>query len=371
MNRKIVVLSALFLFVACGCKLNHRHLRQEVGLKEDLARVVENTNESPFGVLEFLHWNHSWNKRKYPNKKSLARVIALMKEAEVGIVRVDFLWSDIEPLPDKFKFDKYDRIVELLDKNNISILGILHYSVNWASSCGKWNCPPKDNKVFINYAVKVIERYKGRVKFWELWNEPDSAVYWSPQDGLKSYCALLKEFYPAAKNADPGCKILNGGLANGLLSVNKLYDNGMQGYFDIMNIHFFESPLRANAIKSVVAYPRLVYKVMSRNGDGDKKIWITEIGCPGVAPAAKVKNWWLGKNPGEEQQAAWSSEVYTHLLKDEHVEKIFWAFFRDTNKHWGNGVDHFGLVRWDFSRKPAFFSYKKCYEDWKKSRADK
>ena len=31
--------------------------------------------------------------------------------------------------------------------------------------------------------------------------------------------------------------VLNGGLAQGLASVNKLYDNGAQGSFDILNIH--------------------------------------------------------------------------------------------------------------------------------------
>ena len=146
---------------------------------------------------------------------------------------MDFLWQDIEPEEGNFKFDKYDQIVELLAKNNIHILGILNYSVGWAALCGEWNCPPKDNALFVKYATKVIGRYKEKVKHWEVWNEPDSQVYWSKQDGLKSYCALLKDVYIAAKKVDPDCKILNGGLANGLAYVNKLYDNGAKDYFDI------------------------------------------------------------------------------------------------------------------------------------------
>jgi hypothetical protein len=371
MNRKIaakiVIVSMVFSAAFCGCKPRVEKSSRENGMKQDVIRVTEENSNSPFGVLEFLHWDHKWNNHKYPNEKSLVKVISLMKDAGVGIVRVDFLWGDIEPSPGSFTFSKYDRIVDLLNKKNIAMLGILHYSTDWGSSCGKWNCPPKENKVFINYAVKVIERYKGKVKFWELWNEPDSSTYWKPQDGLKSYCALLKEFYPAAKKADPECKILNGGLANGLQSVNKLYDNGAKDYFDILNIHFFETPLHKNAIKAAGAYPRLAYKVMVRNGDAHKKIWLTEIGCPGVTSGITVADWWMGKNPSEQEQAEWARQVYTELLKDEHVEKVFWAFFRDTKKHWKNGVDYFGLVRWDFSSKPAFFAYKKCYEDGKKS----
>ncbi|MGB4520981.1 MAG: beta-galactosidase [Candidatus Omnitrophota bacterium] len=325
---------------------------------------MQKNESNPFGVLEFLHWNHAWNSYKYPSEKDLVKVISLMKNAGVGIVRMDFLWEDIEPREAEFNFTKYDKIVDLLCEKNITILAILNYNVPWSSPGAKWNTAPKDNRFFVNYAVKLIERYKGKIKYWEIWNEPDSGTYWEPQDGLKSYCRLLKEVYIAAKKVNPECKILNGGLANGLGSINRLYDNGAGGYFDILNIHFFETPLTANAIKAVTAYPKLAYKIMSRNGDKDKLIWVTEIGCPGVKNTVKTKNWWMGKNPDELQQAQWVTKVYSELLKNNKVEKIFWAFFRDCNNHWGTGVDYFGLVRWDFSKKPSFGAYKKCFNNW-------
>jgi len=309
---------------------------------------------SPFGVLEFLQWNHPWNHYKYPSRQELDKALRLMQEAGIGWVRFDFLWEDIESSPGNFDFAKYDLIVELASEYKINILGILDYTASWASPQGVWNYPAQDPRPFVNYASKVIERYKGKIKYWELWNEPDSGIYWQPQDGLKSYCALLKEVYLAAKKIDPGCKILNGGLANGLSSVNRLYDNGAKGYFDILNIHIFENPLNPGSIKAVEAYPRLAYKVISRNGDGDKEIWVTEIGCPGVKSGFRVKNWWMGKNPTESLQADWLKNIFGVLLKDKRVKKVFWAFFRDCDKHWDNGIDYFGVVRWDFSRKPAF-----------------
>lgn len=74
-----------------------------------------------------------------------------------------------------------------------------------------------------------------------------------------------------------------------------------------------------------------------------------------------MKNWWMGKNPNERQQAEWLKKIFTALIKNENVEKVFWAFFRDCNKHWDNGIDYFGLVRWDFSRKPSFKAYRECF----------
>lgn len=336
---------------------------------EDNSAYLDKINmNNPFGVLEFLHWNHPWNSYKYSSTLDLERSITLMQEAGVGWVRLDFLWSDIEPQEGKLDFAKYDDIVKLLKSKGIHILGVLHYSTDWASSGGEWNCPPRDNKVFVKYVTEVIQRYKSKVKYWEIWNEPDSATYWKEQDGLKSYCILLKDVYSAAKKADPECKILNGGLANGLASINRLYDNGAKDYFDILNLHFFQNPLYPNVIKAVASYPKLAYKIMQRNGDADKKIWITEIGCPGVKRGLKTDNWWAGKNPNESLQGKWLKSVYAELLKNPKVEKVFWAFFRDTLDHWKNGVDYFGLVRWDYSCKPSFKSYQNSFKKWKKGK---
>jgi len=325
-----------------------------------------NNSDSPFGVLEFLHWDHPWNNYKYPDKKSLKKAVRLMKEAGISWVRLDFLWGDIEPQQGTFKFAKYDQIVEAVTAEGISILGILHYSADWASSCGAWNCPPKDNKLFVNYAINVASRYKDKVKFWEIWNEPDSGTYWKPQDGLKSYCILLKDVYFALKKIDPGCIVLNGGLAEGIGSVNRLYDNGAKDYFDILNIHIFQSPLNQGAIHAVTSYPKIAYKVMKRNGDGNKKIWVTEIGCPGVRRGSRTANWWMGENPDEAQQAEWVKHVYKGLLADQSVAKVFWAFFRDCQGHWSNGVDYFGLIKWDYSKKPSFKAYRQVVDEYKK-----
>jgi polysaccharide biosynthesis protein PslG len=326
----------------------------------------QTNEENPFGVLEFLSWNNDWNNYQYPDQQTQEKAVSLMKEAGVGWVRVDFSWQYIEPLQGGFDFTKYDALVELLTRNNIGILGILDYTADWASPTRQWNCPNPNNTLFVKFASAVALRYKGKVKYWEVWNEPDSLVYWTPQDCMKGYVGLLKEVYAALKAIDPDCKVLNGGISSWLTGVNHLYDNGAQGYFDIMNLHIFETPFDDTAMKQAKAFIALTRKVMARNGDRGKGIWITEIGCPGVKSGLKVKNWWMGKNPSEKDQALWVRQVYKSLLKEASVEKVFWAFFRDTKDHWSTGVDYFGLVRNDFTKKPAFRAYKEAYQKWNK-----
>jgi polysaccharide biosynthesis protein PslG len=312
---------------------------------------------NPFCILEFLYWDHEWNNNQYASVEQLRTAVRMMKDAGVGMVRMDFLWQDVEPQQGRFDFAKYDRIVELLRERGIAILGIFNYSTDWASPTCEWNVPPRDNSAFVAYVRKVAQRYKGKVSCWEVWNEPDSRIYWKEQDGLVSYCAMLRESYLALKEIDPACTVLNGGLTNELCSVNYLYDNGGKGYFDALNIHVFDNPLHQGAEARLTAYVKACARIMKRNGDAAKKIWVTEVGCPGVNRGKVVKDWWLGKNPDEKLQAAWVTQVFKTLLAEPQVEKVFWTFFRDTREHWKDGTDYFGLVRNDFSAKPALTAY--------------
>ena len=69
------------------------------------------------------------------------------------------------------------------------------------------------------------------------------------------------------------------------------------------------------------------------------------------------------KVPRKTEQAEWLSRLYSERTRWPEVEKIFWAFFRDTADHFHDDVDHFGLVRNDLSIKPAFSAYRGVREN--------
>jgi len=359
----------LFIFLLCflSFALKAIAIAQDLSrnnkIEEELMNLENKFDDSPFGVLEFLPWNHNWNNYKYPDQGSLKKAVTLMKEAGVGWVRMDFLWEDIEPEKGKLNFEKYDYIVDLLTQNNIGILGLLSYSASWAGPT--WNAPPYEDESFVRYVSNVMERYKDKVKYWEIWNEPDDEQYWTPQDGMMRYTRLLKKVYLKAKQIYPDCKILNGGLSKAItLSLKKIYQNGGKGYFDVLAIHPFANPLNEVDVDRVKGLYNGCKKIMQDNED-DKKVWFTELGAPGVLSLSQSNSWWLGMSPTEEQQAAWVKRIYTEILPElPDCGKIFWAFFRDCKNHWNNGIDYLGLIRWDFSKKPAFNVYKESVREW-------
>jgi len=316
----------------------------------------------PFGVLGFLSWNHDWNNYKYPDE-DLPKIIALLEESGVSFVRMDFLWEDIEPQNDNFVFDKYDLIVKLLSEKNIRVLGVVGYCASWAGE--KWNSVPDNTADFLDYVSNVISRYKDRIKYWEVWNEPDSSKYFSVQDGMKTYTQLLREISAAAKKIDPSCKIVLGGMTrDGCYAIKDVYANGGKGYFDVINIHPFVDPLNPRDVRNIYTIYNSLERLKSQYGDDVKKIWFTEIGCPGIGAGVESKGWWVGKSPSESEQAQFIQTIYTDVIELVDLEKVFWAYLRDNKDHFNDDVDYFGLVRWDFSKKPAFDVFKNRQEVW-------
>ena len=314
-------------------------------------------SQSPFGVLEFLSWDHDWNGHHYTRDKA-QRAVKLMREAGVGMVRMDFLWDDVQPAKDRWNFDKYDYLVDLLTKNNIKILALLDYTAGWAGD--DWNSAPNPD-LYTEYAKAVVHRYKNKIRYWEIWNEPNYPVYWVPQDHMETYTKLLKKVYPVLKAEDPTAVIVLGGLAaNAALSLAEIYHWGGKDFFDVVNFHPFKNPLDHDAIKKMRADYDLVRRAMSENHDEKKPIWLTELGCPGTRASKETQDWWLGRNPDENEQAEWVEKIYREPLSWPGVEKVFWAFFRDTPDHFLSGTDYFGLVREDFSKKPAFEAYRRA-----------
>jgi polysaccharide biosynthesis protein PslG len=319
--------------------------------------------DNPFGLLVFLHWNDEWNKFHYGKDEDMQKAVEMIKALNVGMVRMDFLWADIEPEEGKFDFKKYDKIMNLFWKNDIKVLGLLNYNAPWAAK--EWNAAP-DPDLYTKYAVKVVKRYKNKIKYWEIWNEPDDPLYWYPITyDMKAYTQLLKTVYPAMKKADPTCVVVMGGIAKFVpQSLKHIYKNGGKDYFDVVNAHPFQDPRLASALNQLRGTVKSLRKVMEEFGDGDKEIWFTEIGCPGLPPSEVSFGWWFGTSPTEDQQAKWMAKVYKHVFKWKGVKRVFWAFFRDWPGFFESSVNDFGIVRDDFSPKPAYTRYKEIISEY-------
>ena len=214
-------------------------------------------------------------------------------------IRGDF--EDRRHEPHRSAWDKYDHIVSLAEQYDMDLIVRLSNPPAWSRACGDEvgsYAPPDDFEDFANFARAVATRYQGRVRYYQLWNEPNIYPEWgnrpvSPED----YTALLKAGAMAVRQADPEAVIIAGALAatidldgtmtpthnfNDLLFLQRMYDAGAASYFDIMAVQgygLWSGPTDHRMHPRVMNFgrPQFVRDLMVANGDEHKPLWISEM----------------------------------------------------------------------------------------------
>lgn len=298
----------------------------------------------------------------YPTLQDVERAAGLMQGAGIQAVRMDFNWDMLNPTPDEWKFEDYDRVVEIVRAHDLAILGILDYVSWWASSAqdsSDWRVrlysEPLNDYDYARYTYEVVNHFKADVRVWQLWNEPNTVGFWKPEPDPARYVALMQEAYLAAKYADPDAVVIMAGMSSngiegnddsGLASnfIERAYDAGARGYFDALAIHPYMLP--NGGIESLRAKIAATRAVMNKYGDGSVPLWLTEIGVPTDAP------WWqTAPLQSEEDAADWLELVYTELW--DLTPTIFWYQLQDRDIG-SDPEGHFGLVRADYMPKRGY-----------------
>lgn len=161
------------------------------------------------------------------------------KAIGVKYVRLDCRASDI-PLP-------FDQMVQWIKTNGMIPIALLKASKNIPASGPSFDVFVAD---FGQFVYDTVLRYKGQIELFEIWNEQNNNVFWNDPEAtllwnfynrgkaISKYVTLLKEAYTRAKQANPNCKIISGGLGNAdAVYTQGMYDAGVKGYFDYFGIH--------------------------------------------------------------------------------------------------------------------------------------
>lgn len=290
-----------------------------------------NSKDSPFGInATSIFHNRDFSRG--------ATTIDFMKKIGARFDRFDFWWHIIEPQKGRFEWSFPDRVVEMYVSNGIEMLPILCYSSAWS---GK---PPTSDEEVSNYAnfvYEVVNRYKDRVKYWQIWNEPNIPTFWNPPD-VYWYTKMLKEAYKAAKKADPDCVIIAGNTSGAdIRFLQGIYDNGGWDYLDGISFHPYSlagGPVSQRLDKII---SRVVEFVEEKGGD--KQIWITEIGWQTAIDLNKYKRNLTGlriesmrelREEVQMQQARHLFQTYVIALA-QGLDKVFWFCAWDFDIPWG------------------------------------
>ena len=347
---------------------------------------VQHAGVNPFGVNVFLEQEVEPAKRE--------QAVRMAAEAGFHWLRQEFPWEDIEihskgdfedrrHEPAKSSWEKYDQIVDLAEQYDMELIVRLSNPPSWTRAAGDsagTYAPPDNTDDFGDFVAAVVERYQGRVHYYQIWNEPNIYPEWgeapvSPED----YTELLKVAATRAREIDPGVVIISGALAstidldgisvagrnfNDLTYLQRMYDAGAAPYFDVLAMQgygLWSGPTDQRMQPRVINFsrPRYVRDVMVRNGDAAKPIWISEMNWNAVPDQIADKRY---GQVSLEQQAAYLPLAYQRIQEEWPWLGVAntWYLKRATDQWEQNGQPeaYFRLLTPDFQPLPVYDSIK-------------
>lgn len=237
-------------------------------------------------------------------------------------VKQQFAWRDIEGAKKgAFDWSRPDEIVYRANVKGLDLLARIDNAPDWAAP-GCFNAskssmgPARNSQDWVDFLKAFVTRYKGRVRAYQIWNEPNLSREWCNRPpNPEQYAQLLKAAYQTIKSVDPNAIVISAGLtpttccADGgqalpdLTFFGRLYDamgNQSSGYFDLLGVHaagfkadpeadpgvVAQDPTLTNGdpsstdAKRIYAFRHVedVRNLMVQRGDGGKQIAILEFG---------------------------------------------------------------------------------------------
>lgn len=207
-------------------------------------------------------------------------------------------WGENEPARGQFFWQQSDALVQAAQAYGLDLVLRLDHPPAWARPAQlRPGAPPVLLAEYGRWVQQVATRYRGQVRGYIIWNEPNLALEWGdlPPDPA-AYVQLLQVGYAAVKAADPAALVVSAGLAptntqnddalDERLYLDQLYAAGAAPYFDVLGAHAYGFGLPPDDVAgwpgglAGLTLARLAESrtVMERYGDQAKDVWVTELG---------------------------------------------------------------------------------------------
>jgi polysaccharide biosynthesis protein PslG len=283
----------------------------------------------------------------------------------VGSIRIDLPWQQVQPRSDVFNWEEIDKVVDAAQANRMNVLITLRSISSWGTR-GPANphdayhgaSLPLDMSRWETFVSTMALRYKGRNVAYEIENEPNSN-FWSGT--MDDYLTLLKASYAAIMRSDPQARVLSGALAchiafnYGNAAVarkqNDVFDTWQKAIlatqaFNTIGVHDYYFPDAAVNGWTFATYLTHIQDLARAAGCDKCPIWITETGY--VSGSQKVGT---RIDPGTPRnQAEWAARAFQQAF-DLGIERTYWLFLKDHPN--GQYFDSMGLLDAGGNPRPA------------------
>lgn len=164
-------------------------------------------------------------------------------------VRIQSGWCRTEKEKGVYDFSWLDDIVDnLVNRGLIPWMCLCYgnelYTEGANNKYGSVGYPPikteSERAAWDNYVKKCVERYKGRVSYYEIWNEPDGQHCWRHGVNAKEYAEFARRTAKVIKSADDNAKVIVGSFFNGLEFLYDFLNAGGTELYDYVTYHRYK-----------------------------------------------------------------------------------------------------------------------------------
>ncbi len=237
------------------------------------------------------------------NERDLARRWQHVREDGATLVRLRVPWDWIQPEPDTWRWQDFDRILASAP-HELSFVLTLDGSPAWARAAEDMDnpfAPPVDVRDFGRFAEEIARRAPSdRILAYQIWHEPNIGPHWGARyANPQEYFNLLREASNRIRAERPQATMMLASLApttthDGFnmpeyVYLDRLLSLGAAEFFDLAagQAYGFSQPPEAAPSQDQLNFRRveLLREVLVRHGLTDTPIYITAWG------------WWTPQQP--------------------------------------------------------------------------
>ena len=278
-----------------------------------------------------------------------------VQQAGIGWIRADFNWDLIQPSSQSsYSWSQFDSLVSNANSRGIEIFATLAYTPSWANGGYSDHAyPPTDAQDWYDFVYAVVSRYKDSIRYWGMWNEPNSSSFWR---GTQSQYIndIVINGSNAVKAADPYGRVVGPDLASGQSNwtswLATILDQAGDE-IDVVSHRMYQRDV-GDDVSDMLYYldgssSSSVWAIMKAHGAQDKEFWLTEIG-------------WSTYEVSEQEQAQYYLEILDAMIVRPWWTKTFFFVLKDCElcTSWDPYEKQLGILNDDNSAKPAYTSYK-------------